>query len=355
MTSSRATPRSASTKAEVPLVADGRARPVHPAASSWRPAPPRPTPSSPATTCPGCGSGAAPRGMAGVHGVRPGERAVVVVRHRGSARAPRTLRAAGIRIAAVAAPAALAERLPDGVGEVVIDGVRAEAARRQGRSTSVVLRRGEPRRSASRATRWCSRSGSRRATRCARMAAARVEPVDAWPGDAGAGPPTSGTPRPNGRPTARRVPVRGRCRPRPRAGVGRGVPHRRDPEALHDRDDGSVPGRDVRPRSSSCFVRGRARVGRRRRAGARTTARPPARPVDAGDLAAGVHEVDREAHVAPRSAPGAGRPDGRPAAGSGRSPTATGATEYRAVRERVSLMDVGTLGKFLVAGPDADA
>ena len=29
--------------------------------------------------------------------------------------------------------------------------------------------------------------------------------------------------------------------------------------------------------------------------------------------------------------------------------------EYRAVRERVSLMDVGTLGKFTIAGPDADA
>jgi sarcosine oxidase subunit alpha len=29
--------------------------------------------------------------------------------------------------------------------------------------------------------------------------------------------------------------------------------------------------------------------------------------------------------------------------------------EYRAVRERVSLMDVGTLGKFLIAGPDANA
>jgi sarcosine oxidase subunit alpha len=28
--------------------------------------------------------------------------------------------------------------------------------------------------------------------------------------------------------------------------------------------------------------------------------------------------------------------------------------EYRAVRERVSVMDVGTLGKFLVAGRDAD-
>ena len=29
--------------------------------------------------------------------------------------------------------------------------------------------------------------------------------------------------------------------------------------------------------------------------------------------------------------------------------------EYRAVRERVSLMDVGTLGKFTIAGPDAYA
>lgn len=88
-------------------------------------------------------------------------------------------------------------------------------------------------------------------------------------------------------------------------------------------------------------------------AGARTTARPPVRPVRLEDLAGGVHEViekrtalhqvhaDLDAHL--------------DWSGAWMRPYNYGdpADEYRAVRERVGLMDVGTLGKFLVAGPDA--
>ena len=90
-------------------------------------------------------------------------------------------------------------------------------------------------------------------------------------------------------------------------------------------------------------------------AAARTTARPPVRPVRLEDLAGGVHEViekrtslhqvhvDLDAHL--------------DWSGSWKRPYNYGdpADEYRAVRERVGLMDVGTLGKFLVAGPDASA
>ncbi|MGZ8597665.1 MAG: glycine cleavage T C-terminal barrel domain-containing protein, partial [Actinomycetota bacterium] len=86
----------------------------------------------------------------------------------------------------------------------------------------------------------------------------------------------------------------------------------------------------------------------------RTTARPPARPVTLESLAAGIHEiVDKrtslhELHVA------AGARIDR--SGGWLRPFAYGdwREEYRAVRERVSLMDVGTLGKFTIAGPDAD-
>jgi sarcosine oxidase, subunit alpha len=84
-----------------------------------------------------------------------------------------------------------------------------------------------------------------------------------------------------------------------------------------------------------------------------TTARPPARPVALEDLAAGVHEVVEkrtalhERHVASGASVGW--------SGSWKRPYryADWVEEYRAVRERVGLMDVGTLAKFLVGGRDA--
>ena len=89
------------------------------------------------------------------------------------------------------------------------------------------------------------------------------------------------------------------------------------------------------------------------RSGARTTARPPARAVRLEDLAGAVHEVieKRTALHDEHVAMGA-RVDW---SGSWKRPYNYGDTadEYRAVRERVSLMDVSTLGKFLIAGSDA--
>jgi sarcosine oxidase subunit alpha len=88
-------------------------------------------------------------------------------------------------------------------------------------------------------------------------------------------------------------------------------------------------------------------------AGARTTSRPPARTVRLEDLAGGINEVieKRTALHETHLAAGA-RLDW---SGSWKRPYRYGDAqdEYRAVRERVSLMDVGTLGKFLVGGRDA--
>jgi sarcosine oxidase subunit alpha len=86
---------------------------------------------------------------------------------------------------------------------------------------------------------------------------------------------------------------------------------------------------------------------------ARTTARPPTRPVPLGTLAAAVHPVIEkrtslhDAHVAAGARMGW--------SGSWLRPFDYGdaSDEYRSVRERVSVMDVGTLAKFLVTGPDA--
>jgi sarcosine oxidase, subunit alpha len=88
-------------------------------------------------------------------------------------------------------------------------------------------------------------------------------------------------------------------------------------------------------------------------AGARTTARPPARPVALEDLIGGVHEVvDKRTALHELHVASGARVD---RSGAWMRPATYGdaAAEYRAVREAVGLMDVGTLGKFLIAGRDA--
>ena len=89
--------------------------------------------------------------------------------------------------------------------------------------------------------------------------------------------------------------------------------------------------------------------------GTRTTARPPARPVSLEDLAAGVDEaVERRTSLHDRHVAMGARQE---RSGSWMRPTTFGdaAEEIGAVRRRAGLMDVGTLGKFLIAGRDAAA
>ena len=88
-------------------------------------------------------------------------------------------------------------------------------------------------------------------------------------------------------------------------------------------------------------------------AGARTTSRPPARPLPLEDLAAGVDEtIEQRTSLHDRQLELGARME---RSGSWSRPTTFGAIdeEIRAVRHRAGLMDVGTLGKFLVAGRDA--
>jgi sarcosine oxidase, subunit alpha len=88
-------------------------------------------------------------------------------------------------------------------------------------------------------------------------------------------------------------------------------------------------------------------------AGARTTSRPPARTVALEDLAGGINEVIEKRTALHETHRAAGAH--LDWSGSWVRPYRYGdpQEEYRAVRERVSLMDVGTLGKFLVGGRDA--
>lgn len=99
----------------------------------------------------------------------------------------------------------------------------------------------------------------------------------------------------------------------------------------------------------SAFARAR---GADALASARTTARPPARPVRLEQLAAGVHEVvEKRTGLHDLHVSRGARVDW---SGRWKRPFTYGdwRDEHRAVRERVSLMDVGTLGKFLIGGPD---
>ena len=113
-------------------------------------------------------------------------------------------------------------------------------------------------------------------------------------------------------------------------------------------------------RALTCFARERsggaspAAAGRSTfAAAARTTARPPARPVTLESLAAAVHElIDKRTSLHDVHLAAGARVD---RSGGWIRPFTYGdwREEYRAVRERVSVMDVGTLGKFTIAGPDA--
>ncbi len=103
-------------------------------------------------------------------------------------------------------------------------------------------------------------------------------------------------------------------------------------------------------RHLTCFVESHGAVPN---AGGRTTARPPVRSPKLEDLIGGVHEViEKRTALHDRHVALGARVD---RSGSWMRPANYGdvAAEYRAVREAVSVMDVSTLGKFLVAGRDA--
>jgi sarcosine oxidase, subunit alpha len=88
-------------------------------------------------------------------------------------------------------------------------------------------------------------------------------------------------------------------------------------------------------------------------AAVRTSARPPVRPVRLWDLAGGVyHATDRRTALHDRHVSAGARME-RSSGWLRPFTYGDAAGEYEAVREGVSLMDVGTLGKFLIGGADA--
>ena len=333
----------------VPLAGDGELVHVHPSRVIVATGAVEEHGVFPGNDLPGVMLGRAAAGLAGIHGVRPGERAVVVVRTGEGIDHLRALTAAGVEVVAVAVSTALASRLPsDGVGEIVVDGDVLEA--RGGSSLrSVALRR----------------DGRGKRFDCDLL----VLSLGLSPRDGLARMALPGEPVTLVGDAAGETRHDGRC-------GHDGTVCLCEDVSMHDLEQawdegfrnaeilkryttttmgpcqGAMCGRAL-----ACFAASHADGRSHPPEGTdapRTTARPPTRPVTLESLAAGVHEiVDKrtslhELHVS------AGAQLDR--SGGWLRPFSYGdwRGEYRAVRERVSVMDVGTLGKFTIAGPGAD-
>jgi sarcosine oxidase subunit alpha len=333
---------------EVPLAADRELVRVHPQRVVVATGAAEIHPVFPGNDLPGVWLGRGAARMAGVHGVRPGDVAVVVAGTEEGLAHLETIRASGVRIAAVVVPAALADRVPEGSGEVVVDGVVHEA--RGGTAlTSVVLRRG------TQGKRFdCDllvlSLGLAPRDGLARMALPD-EPVELV-GDAAGHDATP----PNGLDGTLCLCEDVSLHDLQQAwdeGYRNAEILKRYTTTTMGPCQGAMCGRAL-----ACFAREQGGASVETTASphaiaARTTARPPARPVTLESLAAGVHELyDKrtslhELHV------GAGARLDR--SGGWLRPFTYGdwREEYWAVRERASVMDVGTLGKFTIGGPDA--
>ncbi len=299
----------------------------------------------PGNDLPGVMLGRAAAALAGRYRVRPGDRAVVVVGTEEGLEHLATLRAAGVTIAATAVTAVLADRVPADSGEVVVGGDVYEA-RGDGRLDEVVLRRG------TRGKRFAADLLVLSTGLVPRDALARMalpgEPVTTV-GDAAVAFPDVAPDRD-------------------------GTICLCEDVALHDLaqawDEGFRSAELLKRYTTTtmgpcqgamcasaltCFAKERGDVTLPRPDDVpRTTARPPARPVTLETLAAGIHELaDKRTSLHELHLAAGARLD---RSGGWLRPFTYGdwRAEYLAVRERVSVMDVGTLGKFTIAGPDAD-
>jgi sarcosine oxidase subunit alpha len=297
----------------------------------------------PGNDLPGVWLGRAASRMAATHRLPPGNRVVVVASTDEGLDHLRALIAAGTNVTAAAVPAALVDAVPSSA-EAVADGELVSAHGR-GRLASVVVReRGQERRL--RCDALVLSSGLAPRDELARMAP--DEPIEVV-GDAALGG-AGGVPRVTGGYLCLCEDVSASDAEQAWAeGFRSAEILKRYTTATMGPCRGAMCGRAL-----AAFADARSDE-RDRGASPRTTARPPSRPVALETLAASVHEtIERrtslhEAHEA------AG---GRLGWSSGwKRPFDYGdwREEYAAVRRRAGLMDVGTLGTFLVAGRDSIA
>ncbi len=318
----------------------------------------------PGNDLPGVWLGRGAARLAGVHSVRPGTRAVIVIGTSEGVEHLRMLRDAGVGVAAAVVPDGLSDLVPSGIPIVRGGSVVAAEGRKAVRAVVLDTGRGEQR---IRCDTLVLSMGFAPRDALIRMGA-DLPVVGAGecvlPGCTLDEAVESGERAGNGQVTAARetepVPL-GRA-----AGylclcedVAVGDLEQAWGEGWHSSEilkryttatmgpcQGALCGRHL-----ASFVAEKS--GGSTPAGVRTTARPPARSVRLEDLAAGVSEViEKRTALHDRHLELGARLDW---SGSWKRPFNYGdlADEYWAVRERVSLMDVGTLGKFLVGGRDA--
>lgn len=315
----------------------------------------------PGNDLPGVWLGRGAARMAARHGVRPGERALVAAQTDEGLAHAATLRAAGVQVM-LAAPAALTAHAPEGVQ--VLHDARVVEVLGHGRLQAVIVDTPMGRRRVACDALVLSLGHAPRDA-LLRMSADRTVTGAGdvvWPGcsledaidsgrRAGAGEDVEVRPAPD-------VPIGEdgtvclcedvgvhELEQAWQEGWTNSEILKRYTTATMGPCQGAMCGRHL-----ACFARGH---GAEPAAGARTTARPPVRSPKLEDLIGGVHEViEKRTALHERHLALGARVD---RSGSWMRPANYGDTddEYRAVRERVSLMDVSTLGKFLVAGRDA--
>jgi sarcosine oxidase subunit alpha len=314
----------------VPLAADGALVQVHPRRVVVATGTIEVHPVFPGNDLPGVMLGRA-ASMLAAHGVRAGARAVVVVSHEAGLAHVETMLDVGVRIAALAVPRSLADRAPEGL-RILVD---AEVVRAEGtdRLRFAVLRDAD---------------GIVRGIGCdAFVLSVGLEPRDDLLRTAAPHEAVEAVGGAAGEPPAL---------PSPAAGVVCLCEDVSGTDLARAWREG-FRGTELLKRYSTTTMgpcQG-AMCGRHLAAfaAARGAARPPVRPVPLGVLAAAVHEVVErrtglhDLHVE------AGARIGW--SGGWLRPFHYGdwREEHRAVRERVSLLDVGTLAKHLVTGPDA--
>ncbi len=239
----------------------------------------------PGNDLPGIWLGRGAARMAGIHRVSIGARTVVSASTTEGIEHLHALTEAGVGVVAAIVPSTLVDEVPRDV-EAIVDGAVARAEGRRA-IRAVVVSEGDAQADRVRRARAVTRS---RPSRRAREDGLRRGRRDRRRCRTRRGRPGATGPR-------HRLPVRGRLDRRPRAGPSRGVPLRRDPQALHDRHDGSVSRRDVRPSADvlrACRIRGWPGSSDH---GASTA--PARRPRDPRGLGP---RDRREAHVAARRA-----------------------------------------------------
>ena len=299
--------------------------------------------------------------LTGVHGLAPGERAVVVAGTYEGLEHAETLRAGGVHLAAVVAHDGLGPRLPAGVS--AIPGGEVVSARGRGKVEGVVVE---------------SKRGRRTISCDALVLSLGLVPRDGLLRQA-VGLPATG---------AGDVVLPG-CSTEEAAESGRQSAGGHSPAARRSLPPPAQAGfvclcEDVEMRDLDlawsegfrstellkryttatmgpcqgalcnthleAFVQARAGASA---LSAPTTARPPARPIRLEEAAAGIrHAVEQHTALHERHLELGARMEW---AGTWKRPESYGdpLAEYWAVRRNLSVMDVGTLGKFLVGGRDA--